>query len=223
MASSELVGSARKHFRLASRVIARTVRRQKHCRRAMTHRIFISHATIDAPIATQVAEIIRRCDPAAHVFVASRPGDIAAGQEWPGAIQAELRAATAYVVILTPSSVSRPWVWFETGAAWMSDKLLVPVLAGGLSRGEVMRQAQGCALEKCFVLIDRLSLSCRKTGAREIQGLIVSFTLRNCVSTQAKPEKDEHPPLNGSPPSCASPTASFGLSRFLRGSTPSSS
>src|SRR5690349_4700571 len=74
----------------------------------MTHRIFISHAAIDAQVATSVADLIRRCDPAAQVFVASRPGDIAAGQEWHAAIQAELRAATAYVVILTPSSVSRP-------------------------------------------------------------------------------------------------------------------
>ena len=117
----------------------------------MTHRIFISHAAIDTQLATLVADLIRRCDPAAQVFVASRPGDIAAGQEWHAAIQAELRAATAYVVILTPSSVSRPWVWFETGAAWMSYKLLVPVLSGGLSREEVPSPAD---LRQLFTLED---------------------------------------------------------------------
>jgi TIR domain-containing protein len=121
------------------------------CGEQMAQRVFISHAVIDTAVAQQVAALISACDSATHVFVASRPGDIAPGQEWPIAIQQELRSASAYIVMLTPSSVSRPWVWFETGAAWMSEKLLIPILAGGLKRNEVPSPGD---LRQLFLLDD---------------------------------------------------------------------
>ncbi len=100
-------------------------------------RVFISHAVTDAQFAKELAQLIQEADASCHVFVASRPGDILPGQEWPEAVQRELRDADVYLALLTPSSITRPWVWFEIGAAWMSDKLLVPVVAGGLQIVEV--------------------------------------------------------------------------------------
>lgn len=70
------------------------------------------------------------------VFVASRPGDIRADEDWPPVIQREISGADAYCVLLTPNSNGRPWVRFETGAAWMSGKKWV-IARSGLSSSEV--------------------------------------------------------------------------------------
>ena len=43
----------------------------------------------------------------------------------------------AYVILLTVNSVDRPWVNFETGAAWFSRKKCILVKAGGLTRAEI--------------------------------------------------------------------------------------
>jgi len=100
---------------------------------AAPFKIFLSHAAADRPL----ADLVRTFLSGHHVFMASKPGDIRPGEEWLGAVQTELRHADAYLVLLTPNSVERPWVWFETGAAWMSERNLVLVTAGGLSVGEV--------------------------------------------------------------------------------------
>jgi TIR domain len=103
----------------------------------MPRKIFLSHAAADKPLAVCLASEIQQRDSTVSVFVASRPGDIRADQEWPSAIQAELRHADAYLVLLTPNSTDRPWVWFEAGAAWMSEKQLLLVLACGMQREQV--------------------------------------------------------------------------------------
>ena len=96
----------------------------------MVDRIFLSHAASDRELAQLVHSEIMRVHPNATVFVASRAGDIRADEDWLSVIQRELRAANTYFVLLTPSSIERPWVWFETGAAWMSGKRLVIARAG---------------------------------------------------------------------------------------------
>jgi hypothetical protein len=85
-------------------------------------RIFLSHAALDKPVALVVRDELVRLARGLDVFVASRPGDIRADEDWLPVIQREIRAADAYCVLLTPNSSGRPWVWFETGAAWMSGK-----------------------------------------------------------------------------------------------------
>jgi hypothetical protein len=59
-------------------------------------------------------------------------------------IEDSLRAATHYLVLITPNSALRPWILFETGAAWYSSKPLVPALIGmtSTSAGEPLRLLQ---------------------------------------------------------------------------------
>jgi hypothetical protein len=66
------------------------------------------------------------------VFVASQPGHIRTGDKWLNVIEEKLSAGDAYVILLTPSSIERPWLWFETGSVWFSNKRILPILAGGL-------------------------------------------------------------------------------------------
>lgn len=103
----------------------------------MINKIFLSHASADRPLAERLASEIQERAPAISVFISSRPGDIRPDQEWPAAVQAELRYASAYIVLLTTNSIDRPWVWFEMGAAWMSEKQLFPMLACGLRPEQV--------------------------------------------------------------------------------------
>jgi hypothetical protein len=94
-------------------------------------RVFVSHAAADKDRALLLAAEVERRLEGSRVFVASRPGDIRPGSEWFETIKEELRQADAYIVVVTSSSVERPWVIFETGAAWMSEKPVILASAAG--------------------------------------------------------------------------------------------
>lgn len=100
--------------------------------------VFLSHAAADAALAEYVEQIIRRDVANIEVFRTTRLGQIPPGKAWFQHITNHLSGASKYVVLLTPASQSRPWVNFETGAAWMTARPLVPVLGGGLRPHEVV-------------------------------------------------------------------------------------
>ncbi|MBC6938061.1 MAG: toll/interleukin-1 receptor domain-containing protein [Chloroflexi bacterium] len=81
--------------------------------------IFISHATTDNPIVdilkTQIEQVF------AHgiaVFASSVLGVIRPGRSWLDEIKNNLEVARAVIVVVTPVSLNRPWIWFEVGASW---------------------------------------------------------------------------------------------------------
>lgn len=92
-------------------------------------RLFISHAAVDRDLAAFLEETARVAIPGIQVFRASRVGQIRAGREWFDVVTRELREADQYMVLLTEASISKPWISFETGAAWYTERPLVPVLA----------------------------------------------------------------------------------------------
>src|SRR2546423_4379268 len=100
--------------------------------------IFLSHAAVDAPIADFVRSTIVGIDRSRDVFVSSKPGQIPADSEWWDVIAQRLRSAEGYVVLLTPNSVARYWVYFEFGAAWMSNRQLIPARAGKLLANQLV-------------------------------------------------------------------------------------
>jgi hypothetical protein len=100
-------------------------------------RLFLSHYGQDEAIAKYVGTALQLALPSTGVFVASMPGHIRVGEEWLQVIFGQIREADVYIVIMTPRSIARPWVWFESGAAWMSEKRLIVVTAGGLAKGGV--------------------------------------------------------------------------------------
>lgn len=82
--------------------------------------IFISHASTDKPVAhviKQEMDIVFGDN--VEVFVSSLPGSIEPGSDWLKQIQKKLDDATIVVVLITPISIHRPWIWFEIGASWM--------------------------------------------------------------------------------------------------------
>jgi hypothetical protein len=82
--------------------------------------IFISHASTDKPVANLLKQEIEVVfGDAVEVFVSSLPGSIEPGSDWLKTIQKKLDVATIVVVLITPISIHRPWIWFEIGASWL--------------------------------------------------------------------------------------------------------
>ena len=99
--------------------------------------IFLSHAALDQPLVTVLVSEIERLFPDRNVFVASRPGDIQAGQKWLPEIERHLKQQGTLIVLVTPNSVSRPWLWFEIGASWFVDPHEIIPVCLGLGKGDV--------------------------------------------------------------------------------------
>jgi hypothetical protein len=72
-----------------------------------------------------------------QVFLSSDEWQILAGENWLDRIFRELRESRVLVSLMSPTSVSRPWVNFEAGAAWVAGKPVVPVCFGGQGRDQL--------------------------------------------------------------------------------------
>ena len=81
--------------------------------------IFISHVATDKPIAEILkSEIDRVFGNGVYVFISSIPGVIKPGFDWLNSVKENLDNAKAVIVLITPVSINRPWIWFEVGASW---------------------------------------------------------------------------------------------------------
>jgi TIR domain len=82
------------------------------------YQIFISHATADKWIARVICEKLELAG--ATTFRDDR--DINGGDDIPDEIRRQIKASKELLVLLTPQSVGRNWILFETGAAWGTSK-----------------------------------------------------------------------------------------------------
>ncbi len=88
--------------------------------------VFVSHGGADTWVARQIEREIR--DAGAEAFLDE--ANINVGEDFPETIRASLQRADELLVLLTPWSVRRPWVWVEVGAAFQRGILIVGVLHG---------------------------------------------------------------------------------------------
>ncbi len=91
----------------------------------MPYRVFISHAWADLWVGQQLDRRIRE-DAGAETFLDAF--DIVKGDDFEDRIFAELRSMNELVVLLTPWSVNRHWLWVEIGAARANGCRIVPIL-----------------------------------------------------------------------------------------------
>jgi tetratricopeptide (TPR) repeat protein len=85
-------------------------------------RIFISHAHADAALVSAFKELLERIFGRTTVAIdyssdESPGGGIQAGTPWLEWILDKVRTADIVVVVLTPESLNRPWLMWESGAA----------------------------------------------------------------------------------------------------------
>lgn len=104
--------------------------------------VFLSHAVTDEPIAKVIHDEIRRIFAnGVNVFASSVPGVVKPGKDWLKEIRVNLDAATAVIVIVSPVSLNRPWVWFEVGASWSrmeeGEGVILPVCVPEVNKGSL--------------------------------------------------------------------------------------
>lgn len=99
----------------------------------MANKTFISHISEE----TEIAKYLKKSLTddflgMTEVFVSSDRETIAAGENWLKSIEQALRESSLMIVLCSPASISRPWINFEAGAAWMRDIPLIPICHLGL-------------------------------------------------------------------------------------------
>lgn len=96
--------------------------------------IFISFVHEEAAIAEALQAYISESYPNQKVFLSSDQWQVFAGEVWLDRIRQELEPAKVVVLLLSGRSVSRAWVNFEAGAAWLTNKMIIPACIGDLDK-----------------------------------------------------------------------------------------
>jgi TIR domain-containing protein len=87
----------------------------------------IVHAAADRDLAILLRARIKDLVPGVQVFLASKAGELPTGEDWLAYIHKNLKAATSFLLLLTPRSVDRHWVSYEAGVAWSRGCRRLPV------------------------------------------------------------------------------------------------
>lgn len=90
------------------------------------YRVFISHGSSDRWIAEQIRQKLLNSGVIAFLDEA----DIRIGDDFRSIILKEIRDCNELLALLTPSTLSRAWVFAEIGAATMIDKRVVAIWYG---------------------------------------------------------------------------------------------
>jgi hypothetical protein len=100
--------------------------------------VFISFIHEEERVAIAVQAMLReKLDREHRVFLSADTWQIRAGEIWLDRLREELDDARVAVLLLSPSSIIRPWVNFEAGAAWLTGKAIIPVCFGGLLKEQL--------------------------------------------------------------------------------------
>ena len=140
--------------------------------------LFLSHATTDAAFANVLkAEIDRVFANGVDVFVSSLPGAIAAGRDWLASVEENLDTAAVAVVLVTPVSINRPWVWFEVGASWSKmregKRRIFPLCAPEIDLGDLpepLNRLQALSLGKAEHVKEFFRTLCDEFGFGNMKG-----------------------------------------------------
>jgi hypothetical protein len=92
--------------------------------------VFVSHGSHDAWIARQMARCIGECG--AEVLIDAY--DLESGDDVAERLSGLLVMAAELVVLFTPYSKSRAWVWMEIGVMRLNRKRMVPIFYGMTKR-----------------------------------------------------------------------------------------
>ena len=95
--------------------------------------VFLSHIHEDKNIANTLENIISDVLLGGiDFFNSSNRKSISPGDPWRDLIIEKIGKSKALLVLLSPESVSRPWINFESGGAWISGKKVIPCCVSGM-------------------------------------------------------------------------------------------
>jgi hypothetical protein len=123
------------------------------------HKFFLSHSSSDKNLAEIIAETLKRItlNQISPWFSSdeSGAGGLQPGMIWFNAILDKLSKSKAVVAILTPNSISRSWIYFETGIGQTLKDCEVMPICIGLNRDTIYPPL---GLYQCYQLSDYKSL-----------------------------------------------------------------
>ena len=100
--------------------------------------IFISHITEERATALLLKDLLQRTlSRDLPIFVSSDYESIRGGDVWFTTIVKGIKGCVVIIVLLSPDSLSRPWINFEAGLGVGADVTVIPAVVHGLERGEV--------------------------------------------------------------------------------------
>jgi hypothetical protein len=100
--------------------------------------VFVSHVHEDAEITKRIKDWVEdRLLGAVDVFVSSDGSSIRGGDQWMQRVENALRDSKIVIILCTPSSIKRRWVFFEAGGAFFLGARVIPVCGGGLTRDDL--------------------------------------------------------------------------------------
>jgi hypothetical protein len=99
---------------------------------------FISYIHEDEDFVIQLRDWIRDALlDGLDFFIAGDLGSIPLGSEWPEKISSALRRCSVSILILSPQSIDRKWLYFEAGAAFARKVQVIPVCCNGLNKSDL--------------------------------------------------------------------------------------
>jgi hypothetical protein len=113
------------------------------------YRVFISHSSVDTWVARQIARHIEECGALTFLDEA----DVEYGDDFEERILTAARQSQELLVLLTPWSVTRPYIWLEIGAVWGFGGRIIGLLHG-LTPSELVAQDGTPALLKRIDLVE---------------------------------------------------------------------
>jgi len=115
----------------------------------MKHKVFISHSATDTWIAQQIARYIEELGASTFLDEA----DVEYGDDFEDCILEAVRTSQELLVLLTPWSLKRPYIWLEIGAIWGLGRRVVGILHG-ITPNELVTQEGTPALLKRIDLVE---------------------------------------------------------------------
>jgi hypothetical protein len=98
--------------------------------------IFISHIHENESVAQKLKEFFKaQFGNEVDVFVSGDPQNIPAGQNWFATIIEGIRNCNTMIILCSPQSVERKWIYFDAGAAAILGRKIIPLCFGGLNPG----------------------------------------------------------------------------------------
>ncbi|MFT5298513.1 MAG: hypothetical protein ACI9YH_004561 [Colwellia sp.] len=100
--------------------------------------VFVSHAAADFEIANLFkADVEKSFLGLCELFVSSNLDSIQGGNEWMHEIKTHLKDAAVFIGLLSPLSLSRPWIYAEFGAGWIRGIPTISVCHSGLRKDQL--------------------------------------------------------------------------------------
>ncbi|HAV5511016.1 toll/interleukin-1 receptor domain-containing protein [Acinetobacter baumannii] len=100
--------------------------------------VFVSHAAVDSEIATLFkSDVEKSFLGLCQLFVSSNLDSIQGGKEWMQEIKTNLSEAAVLISLISPVSITRPWIYAEFGAGWIRGIPTISVCHSGLRKDQL--------------------------------------------------------------------------------------